>query len=123
MLSACVTSCGVGLDGARTILRSNLGVTHRYLRVPRYWLELMTAEPTDDCFLQYILGTHGTPFRCSTSAMPFGKGHIRWSRGSPLIRDCQRTVGLNGQHIDKDDESRSEERRVGKECRSRWSPY
>ena len=23
----------------------------------------------------------------------------------------------------KDDDSRSEERRVGKECRSRWSPY
>ena len=23
----------------------------------------------------------------------------------------------------KDDSSRSEERRVGKECRSRWSPY
>ena len=28
---------------------------------------------------------------------------------------CKRVVTLN--------ESRSEERRVGKECRSRWSPY
>ena len=25
--------------------------------------------------------------------------------------------------MDKDDVDRSEERRVGKECRSRWSPY
>ena len=25
--------------------------------------------------------------------------------------------------VEKSDDSRSEERRVGKECRSRWSPY
>ena len=25
--------------------------------------------------------------------------------------------------MDEDDAARSEERRVGKECRSRWSPY
>ena len=29
-------------------------------------------------------------------------------------------VNLIGEHIDY---NRSEERRVGKECRSRWSPY
>ena len=29
----------------------------------------------------------------------------------------------SGQEITIDDEERSEERRVGKECRSRWSPY
>ena len=28
-----------------------------------------------------------------------------------------------GQELQKGDRSRSEERRVGKECRSRWSPY
>ena len=32
-------------------------------------------------------------------------------------------VTSNAQHIDDEDEPRSEERRVGKECRSRWSPY
>ena len=26
-------------------------------------------------------------------------------------------------HINKQEKTRSEERRVGKECRSRWSPY
>src|SRR5579872_3150806 len=31
-------------------------------------------------------------------------------------------LGLSGQ-LDADLEARSEERRVGKECRSRWSPY
>src|ERR1022692_5309326 len=35
-----------------------------------------------------------------------------------------RSFSLNGQGADpKDRVARSEERRVGKECRSRWSPY
>src|SRR5258708_22966687 len=42
------------------------------------------------------------------------------------------TVGLNSKHANRSSQShvqenqdrpRSEERRVGKECRSRWSPY
>ena len=37
----------------------------------------------------------------------------RW--GADAIRDCDGT--------DYPEELRSEERRVGKECRSRWSPY
>ena len=42
-----------------------------------------------------------------------------------LYRLLKRYNGY-GNIIDKDDlmqEARSEERRVGKECRSRWSPY
>ena len=34
-------------------------------------------------------------------------------------KNCNNLV-KNGR---KDEENRSEERRVGKECRSRWSPY
>src|SRR2546422_5675920 len=37
---------------------------------------------------------------------------------APLVRLIQRAL-KNGRRI----EERSEERRVGKECRSRWSPY
>ena len=37
-------------------------------------------------------------------------------------RTEQRLVQLGGR-IEKAIKSRSEERRVGKECRSRWSPY
>src|SRR5256885_5597867 len=40
---------------------------------------------------------------------------IRWGSGGGSLREVQ-IVGVV-QHI------RSEERRVGKECRSRWSPY
>ena len=32
-------------------------------------------------------------------------------------------IGYNGQSLTIRIEGRSEERRVGKECRSRWSPY
>ena len=32
-------------------------------------------------------------------------------------------TSVNVQAADNKDKSRSEERRVGKECRSRWSPY
>src|SRR2546430_12400164 len=48
--------------------------------------------------------------------------NIEWligAAGAPLIR-TGRIVGLR---LEDGDEFRSEERRVGKECRSRWSPY
>ena len=38
-------------------------------------------------------------------------------RQSPLV------LSLSGELVGSDYEDRSEERRVGKECRSRWSPY
>src|SRR3712207_8741430 len=46
-------------------------------------------------------------------------------RGAGVLRDEQHAVGV-GDHRDAAaarDALRSEERRVGKECRSRWSPY
>src|SRR2546425_10898796 len=51
-----------------------------------------------------------------------GEGRSRvWVNGSPATVGVLAQLGallvdLHGQH-------RSEERRVGKECRSRWSPY
>ena len=33
------------------------------------------------------------------------------------------TIGVNPLYVDTGIRIRSEERRVGKECRSRWSPY
>ena len=33
------------------------------------------------------------------------------------------SFGLNQKDLPKPEDIRSEERRVGKECRSRWSPY
>ena len=45
-----------------------------------------------------------------------------------LINEASKSSGLSTEYFEKADERapsalRSEERRVGKECRSRWSPY
>src|ERR1035438_2740905 len=45
------------------------------------------------------------------------KSVIRWNAMAMVVRQNKYDHGIGG-HI-----SRSEERRVGKECRSRWSPY
>ena len=45
-------------------------------------------------------------------------------QGSKAIDTQQNNQkGLNTMHSQGKDSGRSEERRVGKECRSRWSPY
>ena len=38
-------------------------------------------------------------------------------------RDIKLQIFVEEKDLDKCDHARSEERRVGKECRSRWSPY
>src|SRR2546430_12351693 len=41
-----------------------------------------------------------------------------------LVPDVREVVGAgDARVVDQDVQPRSEERRVGKECRSRWSPY
>src|SRR5256885_9892348 len=59
-------------------------------------------------------------------------GQVRlWPRagGAPRLLELQGDRPLvpsftpDGQHLIAVDARRSEERRVGKECRSRWSPY
>ena len=41
----------------------------------------------------------------------------------PLKGKTWKDIGNNAHLDDYNDGDRSEERRVGKECRSRWSPY
>ena len=46
---------------------------------------------------------------------------VQWASGSGLgLNIIDSIVEAHGGHLDT---TRSEERRVGKECRSRWSPY
>src|SRR3712207_5650154 len=47
---------------------------------------------------------------------------LLWSHGGYLV-DEDGKVAINGRETVESLNYRSEERRVGKECRSRWSPY
>ena len=47
----------------------------------------------------------------------------RWLRDFHWHDELQFTLVLSGALTMQADNLRSEERRVGKECRSRWSPY
>ena len=48
---------------------------------------------------------------------------IKDSNHIVAILGIEMLVESGGRNFDSNEESRSEERRVGKECRSRWSPY
>src|SRR5947208_12543765 len=55
-----------------------------------------------------------------------GSGHLRCTLADPLGEARLRAIAFRAAEIPLGRflaETRSEERRVGKECRSRWSPY
>src|SRR2546427_9217996 len=60
--------------------------------------------------------TCALPISSASRACSAADGRCRCDRGT-----CARRTGARPQ--DASEEVRSEERRVGKECRSRWSPY
>ena len=63
-------------------------------------------------------------YQCN-AYIEFEGQRLNWS-GSPSMLGWNQTIQLIDQTITvrhADDGARSEERRVGKECRSRWSPY
>ena len=56
------------------------------------------------------------------------KRREQYGRGSEKLSDAQLELlevepGVSNLEVEAESFSRSEERRVGKECRSRWSPY
>src|SRR3712207_3324671 len=68
------------------------------------------SEPTpEEKLLRAIFGEKAREVKDSSLKVPHGEGGV--------VIDVKRFSR------DEGDELRSEERRVGKECRSRWSPY
>ena len=54
---------------------------------------------------------------------PFLQAFVNIMPQFGLTEISRRNVSLKGRSIKSPGVIRSEERRVGKECRSRWSPY
>ena len=64
-------------------------------------------------------------YRMSDRDVFYGGGVVNGARSITLMEDAAKrlmakTFGNTGRCVEV---KRSEERRVGKECRSRWSPY
>ena len=59
-----------------------------------------------------------------TAGMLAGCGESSESKDTAMVQTGEDGVVESGRYtLDADTPARSEERRVGKECRSRWSPY
>ena len=88
--------------------------------IREYWkdIPLYQAETKFDSGEVYVAGPwFATEFRCTFRRRPQAVRR-RVRQGRRRARDSER-----GRHDLHAGQLRSEERRVGKECRSRWSPY
>src|SRR5204863_681900 len=86
------------------------GTTCRVLRAGRSSLPqgVFFFQAEDGIRLLYVTGVQGVLFR---------------SRATRLVQARRARLPLGAHAPDARRRARSEERRVGKECRSRWSPY
>src|SRR5260370_41032912 len=100
----------------------------------------MPLRACDDLALRFKnfwtpAGSHRYSYRGSrreiqgiASAIFGGGFRFRPAAGDRGAKQAARTISQREKDLckrpdDAEDDSRSEERRVGKECRSRWSPY
>src|SRR5215207_5802351 len=108
--------------GTRTINKTALKTAGR-LSVKKISHAMITAERTAAVKITFFFSSRRRHTRsthdwssdvCSSDLREMANGFILWGKGMD-------TFGPVGPVVDTS--IRSEERRVGKECRSRWSPY
>src|ERR1035437_6925426 len=76
------------------------------------------AQPREQCFLYAELVHKMTEL----SLRPYAAGDV--DKATDMLKHVQQMAQkVHLSMADNDKRLRSEERRVGKECRSRWSPY
>src|SRR2546422_68485 len=89
-------------------------------------LEVLLATARSSCWELPVLKLAATT---ATGLVPVGKsarGKTSWLEGAPAAGGRKlgpSTPRAMGKRSPTKNVARSEERRVGKECRSRWSPY
>src|SRR3712207_7702827 len=81
-------------------------------RHTRYWRDWSSDVCSSDLRLPAPGAIERTSFRVTVIVPVYNERHV-------VDASVRRLLGVSSPLID----SRSEERRVGKECRSRWSPY
>ena len=91
-----------------------------YLQFKNRWLKATLGSKAADV-VSNGLSTSNKNFIFSTNARPLPG--ILLEANEPLVISKTFAFDWGIGHYMLNDERRSEERRVGKECRSRWSPY
>src|SRR3712207_7379375 len=90
-------------------------------RHTRYWRDWSSDVCSSDLQLAAIALP---PASAADTWLTTKLTQIREDRADVLFEELAKgTVDLTPDVVQSDDFIRSEERRVGKECRSRWSPY
>src|SRR3712207_8943486 len=84
-------------------------------RHTRYWRDWSSDVCSSDLRAYYLRFLEGR--------FQWGGGLDRGHLVAGLLEALDRSCGVRGLEAQHDQAVRSEERRVGKECRSRWSPY
>ena len=79
-------------------------------------------KTTDQRLRNFVMAEHAYPTPIISAAYQ-GQNDYDGRRGQTLIGAVRNQTWPTPQAQDAKQKGRSEERRVGKECRSRWSPY
>jgi len=102
---------------------TEVGVARARQLVNRQELSADTVKRMASYFARHEVDKQGEGFTPDEDGFP-SAGVIAWAlwggdAGQSFANARKKRMDKN----DEEDEKRSEERRVGKECRSRWSPY
>src|SRR3989454_11910514 len=84
---------------------------------------VLWREPTDIASRDLFLGPGGEAMKPDLSKVTFIADETRSYSKKYRVRDGAGNEWVVKVGPEAQSETRSEERRVGKECRSRWSPY
>src|SRR2546426_9118903 len=108
---------------ATVAVYSDADAQSRHVALADEAFRIGTPEPKDS----YLRGVRILEAAVSSGASAIHPGYGFLSENAEFAERCERAgiafVGPPPQAIRAMGDKRSEERRVGKECRSRWSPY
>src|SRR3712207_731328 len=82
--------------------------------------ELPGTECGHSAFVTIMTGCN---YKCSYCVVPTVRGRMVCRPMENVLDEVERLVESGTKQVTLLGQTRSEERRVGKECRSRWSPY
>src|SRR2546430_13700141 len=83
----------------------------------------LTVTGVQTCALPISHAAHRASIRAVIEDEPFPIGHLHLRQALRIHHRIGWDEAVEGEQVRRDRVHRSEERRVGKECRSRWSPY